>query len=664
MKKIYIKYAGLVSMIVSLSCFAFAQLDIAESIDSPEGERISLDLKGMDVVEVLKTLAAKGNMNLIIGANVRGRVTMFLKDVDVKEAFEIILLANSLAIEKRDDIIYVMTQKEYTELYGREYGDTKEAKIIQLRYAKVETVAKALNQIKTKVGKIITDDASNTVVIIDVPAACEHAMRLIAKLDKPMVTKVFELSYAKAEDIKEKIREFLTKDVGVIQVDERTNKIVITDMESKIYEIEQVIHAFDSKLSQVLIDAKIVEITLSDAYKLGVDWEGVLNDLQKRLFPLMQNNPITVTGSFNLASAGSLTPGVEVRIGEFGEGDYAAMIQALQTVGDTNLLSSPRITVLNNQEAKILVGSSTPYATNTVTQGTSTTTTGTDLQFLDIGVKLFVTPTINSSGYVTVKIKPEISSQSGTYKYGSPETEVPIVSTTQAETIVTVKDGATVIIAGLIKDERSGEVSKIPFLGDIPFFGAAFRKTDNTVQKKELVIFLTPRIISGDNDYLKIPESPPIGDDIFTVSENPTFEPRRPKEMSPGYLREKPSKKKRVTALPDMRDSSQDEYFYAITDRIMKNLSEFKKDKRIASGDSVIVSFVLFSGGELAAKPEIIESTNIYFNNIAIKAVEKSAPFPAFPSVIDEGRKRFTLELVYELGGKDEKGSGGMTWKK
>ena len=195
MKKIYIKYAGLILVIISLSCFAFAELDVPYNIVSSESERISLDLKGMDVVEVLKTLAAKGGMNLIIGANVRGRVTMFLKDVDVKEAFEIILLANNLAIEKRDDIIYVMTQKEYTELYGREYGDTKEAKIIQLRYAKAETVAKAINQIKTKVGKIITDDASNTIIVIDVPAACENAARLIAKLDKPMVTKVFELSY-------------------------------------------------------------------------------------------------------------------------------------------------------------------------------------------------------------------------------------------------------------------------------------------------------------------------------------------------------------------------------------------------------------------------------------------------------------------------------------
>ena len=192
--------------------------------------KISLDLKGMDVVEALKTLAAKGNMNLVIGSNVRGRVTMFLKDVAVADAFEIILAANDLASEKKGDITYVMSQRDYELLYGERYGDKKETKVIQLKYAKVSEAEKVLSQIKTKIGRIIADETSGTLIIMDTPKAVAQAAELVKKIDKPTERVVFELGYARAEDLSVKLQEILTKGVGVIQVDERTNKIVVTDL--------------------------------------------------------------------------------------------------------------------------------------------------------------------------------------------------------------------------------------------------------------------------------------------------------------------------------------------------------------------------------------------------------------------------------------------------
>ena len=651
MKKKHLTHLSLILTVFFAASLAFAELQIGDELAAfSAGEKISLDLKGMDIIEVLKTLASKGNMNLVVGANVRGRVTMFLKDVDVGEAFEIILAANNLAKDRRGSITYVMTERDYEQIYGEQYGNKKKAKIIQLKYAKASEISKAINQVKTKIGKVIVDDGSNTIVIIDAPEALLQAVELVEKLDKPTSTMVFELNYASTADIKDKIQEVLTKNVGSVQVDERTNKVLVTDLKDRMDEIGKIIQAFDTKPQQVLIDAKIMEITLTDEFKLGVDWQTVITKFQETL-----KHPIAVRSDFGLAAAGGLTAGGELLLGSFGAGEDAALIQILKTVGDVNTLSNPRITVLNNEEAKILIGDSEPYAINTVTQSGDLATTGTELAFMEIGIKLYVTPTINRNGFVTMKIKPEVSNSTREYSYGDPATTVPIVSTTQAETSVSIKDGHTIIIAGLIKDDRSDTVSEVPFLGDIPFFGWAFKKSEKQVQKKELVIFITAHIISGETDFLDVPEIPPINEKRFTVPEEPTFYKRRPIRMSPGYLwgktlkkDEMPAKEKVAAAAPRPRPSSEDEYSIFVKSNILENLIVSEEDPYVKKGDRAEVFFRLYSGGNLATKPRVVKTTNEYFSDAVAGAIERSAPFPAFPLEMRDFRKDFTLDIIYD----------------
>jgi len=186
-------------------------------------------------------------------------------------------------------------------------------------------------------------------------------------------------------------------------------------------------------------------------------------------------------------------------VGTLATDDYTATLKLLKTIGETKLLSSPRITAINNEEASILVGTREAYITESVTQGESTTTTSESVTFLDVGVQLKVTPIINEDGFVTMKIKPEVSSVARilTTSQGN---EIPIIDTTTAETKVMVKDGHTIIIGGLIKDETVRTIKKIPILGDIPFLGMAFRQVDEDKEKTELVVFLTPHIITGDKD--------------------------------------------------------------------------------------------------------------------------------------------------------------------
>jgi len=639
-------------------CIAEIQADAVSSpaafdpgLQAPQSsDKISLDLKGMDVIEVIKMLATKGNLNVVLGGDVKGRVTIFLKSVNLMDAFEIILISNNLAYEKRGDIIYVMSQRDYERVYGERYAEKKDVMIFRLKYSKAIEVAKALNQMKSKVGKIIVDEGSNTIVAIDNSNALSRMREAMESIDIPTVTKIFELRYAKGVDIKDKISENLTKGLGTIQIDERTNKVVVTDLEKKIDSIEKIIMAFDEKPQQVLIEAKILQITLDDRLKLGVEWNKVIRQIQKEL---------SLKSAFQIAAPQLFgPPGAELVLGAIGSADIDVMVQVLKTIGDTNLLSSPRITAVNNQEAKILIGTSQPYATNTVTQGTSTTTTGTNLNFIDVGVKLYVTPTITKDGFITMKIRPEVSSTNTNYTYGSPATTVPIVQTTQAETSVSIKDGTTIIIGGLIKDERTDTVNKIPLLGDIPFLGFAFSSSNKNVVKQELAILLTPHIVTGDVDYLEPPKTPPMGEGKFTLTEKPAFERRTPVPLKSGMFKE-PRREQTAKEYFDERANiaeteninlaaTSEEYYYNVKNKIVSRIVVPKDSKYTGIKGRVKLAFFLTSAGKISGGPDIIESSNHTLDELATHAVKKASPFPAFPGNMGKGEKRFVMDIAFE----------------
>ena len=598
--------------------------------------RISLELKGMDIIDVLKLLSQRSGLNIIAGKNVRGKVTLYLQDVDIWDAFEIILAANDLAYEKRGDIISVMTDRDYELRYGMKYNDKKEIKIIQLKFAKAPSVAKALNQIKTRIGRVIVDEGSNTVVILDTPFAIDQCMKVVQKMDLLVETKVFDLNYARAEDLKAKVEAVITKDLGEVQIDERTNKVIVTDLPKNMERLDEMIEAFDERSREVMIQAKIIEITLNDQYKMGIDWEGIFRGM----------NDLDFKGSFSLASQGTLSPGMEVSVGTLTENrdNWTGFVQFLRKVGDVNLLSSPRVTAMNNEEAKILVGSNEPYVTTTTTTPASgPTTVAEEVTFIDVGVKLYVTPTINQDGFVTMKIKPEVSSVSNTLTTSQNNT-IPIVSTTQAETSVMLKDGVSIVIAGLIKDERSSTVHKMPGLGSIPLVGALFRKTVEEVKKKEIIIVLTPHIISGDKMMTEYPPTPTVEKSKFTVPIHPILQKRDFPELEK-RLGEDPfaypnwrvgeSKKSRSLSYEDI-----------VRMQTLRYLRLNYPDEAL-SGE-VGVSFVLGRNGKLKGSPKITKKSNPAVEEIVLRSIEGAAPFPPFPDSVTDKNKQFTIDIAYE----------------
>ena len=161
-------------MTLGLMGAARAQTPLAVGSPLRTGQRISLDLKGVDILDVLKLLSQKSGLNFIAGRNVSGRVTIFVNDVDVWEAFELIIGANDLAYERRGDIVTVMMARDYELIYGEKFQERKQSLVVSLKYAKVAQVATVLNQIKSSVGRVVADEATNTLIVSDVPTQLEE----------------------------------------------------------------------------------------------------------------------------------------------------------------------------------------------------------------------------------------------------------------------------------------------------------------------------------------------------------------------------------------------------------------------------------------------------------------------------------------------------------
>ena len=539
--------AKLISVIL-LSCILFAGqfgraekpddlnalMKEAEEIGSTErgkDQLISLDLRGLDVSDALKYLSVRGGMNIIVSKNVTGQITFMLTDVPIRDVFDLILCNSNLAYEKKGNVYNVMTEKEYQQRYGKQFFDTRQVKMFRLKYAIPENAFTLLDALKSEIGRLVIDQDSGTVLIMDTPEKIKEVEQAISVLEERNTIKVFELKYAKAKDIEGQLKEKLdTKNVGTIKADERSNQVVVQTLPERMKDIEQLIELLDRKTREVLIDAKIIKVTLSDDSVMGVEWEGLFESLSAYAgMDFVGNhsfNPVNRLGkSFiddfatRVAKIPAVTddadywkyqifdntdmpaPGSKTTLSEkiyFGKTNkWEAVLDFLETIGHAKILSNPKLVVVDNQEAKIHVGKREAYVTTTTTTGQTTSTVSEDVTFIDVGIQLSVTPTINADGYVTMKIRPEISSVVGTLKTPSSNL-IPIVDTSMAETTVMVKDGATIVIGGLRKDEEVYTSKRVPFFSKMPIIGNLFKSDTHDNEQTELLILITPHIVEGD----------------------------------------------------------------------------------------------------------------------------------------------------------------------
>lgn len=459
--------------------------------------KISLNLHLTDILDILKFISTKANVNIVTSKNVTGRVSLFISDVTMADALDIILLINNLAAEKRGDIIYIMSDTDYEALYGEKYYDKRIIETVQLHYAVPANIAVILQEIKSSIGKVLIDETTGTVVMIDTPKKIEQMLKVVDRTELPTMTRIyptitknFELQYANVENISKAVEKILTKDVGSVQYDIRTSRLIVSDLPFKMEEIENIVKAFDRKTRQIIMEAQILEVTLNDQFQAGMDWSYFLNSRDRPgLIDFVGKFPLTLT------SYGQLT------VGTIAEDEYKLTLQFLETLGKVNVLSTPQISVIEGEEAIFHVGTRQPYATSTTSQAQTTTTTSQEITFVDVGVRIRITPKINEDGFILLKLNPEVSTISGWYEAAVTSdtiNKIPIVDTSTTETTVLTKDGSTVLLAGLIKDKETEVIKKIPFLGSIPVIGRLFSSKDNKIEKRELIILITPRIISGE----------------------------------------------------------------------------------------------------------------------------------------------------------------------
>lgn len=488
--------------------------------------KISLDLRNIDIVDALKFLSMKANLNIITTKAVTGRVTLMVENADIQDVFDLMMRSNSLAYDKRGDLYNVMTQEEYRLLYGKSFSDIRKVKVFYLQYTVPEQAFSLLDMLKSEVGRVMVDPESGNVLVMDSPDRLELMEGVLKDFEDKNTVRIFKLQYAKAKDVEEALKNQLdAKKVGLIKSDERGNQIIVQTLPERMEQIASLISQLDQKTKEVIIDVDIIQVKLSNDHEMGVEWEGLfdlgfgsgLSYLGSTPFTSVQasNDPwrsrkatldaVGGVGSYPFSgtttSYSSSTKKVsteEMHLGVInGHQDFDTIIRYLETIGSTKIMSNPKLAVVNNQEAKIHVGQKEAYVTTTTTTGQSTNTVSEQVNFVDVGVILSVVPNINDDGYVNLKVKAEINSVLEMLITPT-KNQIPIIDTSLAETTVLVKEGSTVIIGGLKKDNKVESTRQTPFLGNIPIIGNLFKEKTTTTERTELLIILTPRIITGD----------------------------------------------------------------------------------------------------------------------------------------------------------------------
>jgi type IV pilus assembly protein PilQ len=291
----------------------------------------------------------------------------------------------------------------------------------------------------------------------------------------PLTTRIVEIVYANGAEMKPTIERTLTRR-GVIEVDFRTNSLVITDIRPRVEAAVEMIQHLDSQTPQIEIVAKLVDVDARFQRDLGVIWGvgGIHSDEGVSLEGLAGSNNV-------------VDPTAVIRFGVVRSwGTVSAVLSAMEKDNKANIISNPRITTVNNRMARILVGKKIPLivldeAGNAVTE------------LVTIGISLRVTPHINDNNHITLDLHPEVSdlSSQATVQGGV------IINTSEADTRVMVKNGETAVIGGLIRANDVTLVTGVPILKDIPLLGSFFRNTTTVKEKRELLIFVTPRIITS-----------------------------------------------------------------------------------------------------------------------------------------------------------------------
>ncbi|WP_444931155.1 type II secretion system secretin GspD [Microbulbifer sp. SSSA002] len=395
--------------------------------------------------------------------------------------------------------------------------------VVPLMFASAKEVQQVLNDLLqtsgNKAGKevqplrISVDERSNSILLTGDPVTRQQIKTVIGRLDAPLDgdgnTAVVYIQYSDAADLKpilegmsgsiqntEKDQQAANVEVS-IQVNESLNALVLTAPPALLETMKGVIARLDVRRAQVLIEAIIVEVTEGTGSELGISWiagaggnavagwnnSGSYDDDD-------EFNPFSLPVT-DLLGAGSLN------LGYLSGDDIRAAINAVASESNTNILSTPTIMALDNEEAEILVGQNVPFITGEQLLSGSNDDPFTTIQREDVGTTLKVTPRVNNNNSVTLEIEQTVENVLSSATALAEGASDIVTSKREIRTKVLIDDGAILVLGGLMEDQVSETVSKVPLLGDIPGIGRLFRNTEKSVSKTNLMVFLRPKILSS-----------------------------------------------------------------------------------------------------------------------------------------------------------------------
>ena len=400
---------------------------------------------------------------------------------------------------------------------------SEEIEVIQLKEAwvgNVVTMLQSLDPDKVAQGKgsgsgagsirVVADERSNRLIIKGEKTSRERIRTLIQQLDKPSYfsgsTKVIRLKYADAKKLAELLKGVMSesdsggkdankaKGKASIHADEELNALVVRAEPSVLKEIDEIIHELDVRRAQVLIESAIVEVTGEVSDSLGFQW--AVGDTDN---PVAGTNFGNAGQSISTLAAGvaSGTPTLSngLTLGGFketnGQVDFGVILQALESQSNTNLLSTPSIMTLDNQEAEIIVGQNVPFLTGS-TSSSSNSNPFTTISREDIGVTLKIKPHIHEGNEVRLEVEVSAESVANTTVQGQADL---ITNKRKLKTMILAADQETIVLGGLISDDVIETESKVPILGDIPLLGWLFKSKSTQHVKRNLMVFLRPTIV-------------------------------------------------------------------------------------------------------------------------------------------------------------------------
>lgn len=414
----------------------------------PWDELVSFDFRATPVTDALRTIAVMYDLNMVIAGGVDGDVTLNLKDISLKRALEKIIHIHNCEYVVEDDIITVKPVQVY-------YKGAMVTRIYRLKYADA-------TNLKNVIGQIASSDS---------------------------LVQVFHPEFLNYEVAGQNRRDYNKVAVQGIR---RASILIVTDSFDKIQEIDQVIAELDRAPAQILIKSKLVEMSPEYVQNLGIDWERSLG-----LFTNSNKSPDGNESSLRITNIGQESEPFDfqksLNLGQITNTQYLAMLDFLQEETDSKLISNPSLLAMDNEEASISVGTTVPIPR--IQRGSGGQGDMVTFEYKEVNIQLNVSPHISNENEIIMFINPVIEEITGWVEVGV--SRAPITAKRTVNSIVTVQNGATLVVGGLIKTQRTKIIKKVWLLGSIPLIGPLFQHEQFQDRETNLLIFITPQIMTS-----------------------------------------------------------------------------------------------------------------------------------------------------------------------